>query len=554
MTAGNDESKDKKQTLSDIIADIPECGITMPASLSMNTSTTRAPSTRAEGDIMVFNADEITGVKAAGWQTMQQFTGNNGNFNMYFEILQQYAAQHMIVSGVPFSLGTWNLPLGAGEQDMGKALIHTTNNGLVIFWHFTLEIDYGYGPMEFPTYFFISMVSNTNNSYITVNMEVYPYPPLFSDNLNDKYKSYITYDKNHNEDLIIYTTLISDSTTDYTSLYDYTYNNDGSLTGISKTTMYGNTDSVIWGNDTYGGIITNTLSETEKEVDVEYYNNMGDLIYEANGTTILDHYRFDIIDDSNYVMNIYDLIPEGAPDNLYFKEDYSSYPREVSYSFDNITYTPLPGNFSSWFHHIWKSGTQWTTGDVIYDYIGKQDIEATTTMYTYIKEYQVSEKIDYLGEQYYFDHNHPLNNLLPLSEDYSQYNVVQIEGETYSDTWQDLDGEMKTWFYTDYEYFIDINGNRQLDQSEDIVLNNLDNDVIYYLNYTTGKLEKTRAPFFSSSGTLPPYFEFKEQATIDAVKAKLTEIYNTKFNNLSFDDYDDRVIQLYDNPGFLPLK
>ncbi|MCG8477903.1 MAG: hypothetical protein MI724_02320 [Spirochaetales bacterium] len=196
----------------------------------------------------------------------------------------------------------------------------------------------------------------------------------------------------------------------------------------------------------------------------------------------------------------------------------------------------------------YKGAAQWDAGDAVYYWNSSaeyDDGDADTFVWreVYMIGYQVPSAVQIFGGTYYFEDRYPLKHLLPLTGAYAGNAIKREEGETFSDTWQDDEGEEHSWSWTDYRYFIDVNGDNALNeggQNLDVRLDNVRaNEFWIWDNEAFEEIKVTAPVVASSSGRLPGYFGFRstDQAIVDAVGARIDDIFNNEFGNLSFDDY-----------------
>lgn len=547
--AGNNNKAGTLGTLNDIIANIPEYTVDMPKSLQVKAPEQRRPASRAEGDIKVYNGDNLESLKAQGWYDLQIYTGNT-NLNAALDILKKYAEQNVIISGVPFELGVWDyegLAYNMGKNlDCGKAVVYQNEHSIEILWHFTLVIEADGTANEYPCYYHFSLINNGDDDY---KIEVVSENKWlsFTDN---PFMLYMSYGTNMNP-IIVSSQPIDESTDNLMMLKCYN-NTDGSLCYMNRLIFsFGEYHYIGWGNDSNGGLMTKYVYENSTSMRVEYYDGNGDLLCNTDYDDEVDSWRFETSYGTK--INIYDYHPQSTPEVIYIKDGYSA--KEILLSFDKVTFISIPVEGNAFYDYVWKQGAEWTTGDAGYSFEASEKINDIGFVSEYRIGYVAPEQEEVFGTQFYTNYEYPLKRLLPLTEKYDNYQLVELEGETRVTSWTDEDGEEQTLSFTDYSYFLDYNNNLLLDETGDIFLNNIDMKKVYLVDYVNDwKSTQIKAPFVYSSGTLPSYFNFTEQESVDKIKAQLISLFNNDFQNLSIDDYTHRLQKISTNPLFDNLK
>jgi len=517
------------------LSSLPEFQVLLPDSLSV--SNRESEISRNAGDISTITSENLDAVKSQGWYDMKDNIGMDTTTKMFLEMLRDYAKDHEITMGEAFSMGVQTVSTSEGSLDMGKIIVDgNSDEDFVVYWYIPYPASL-MNPEEtgiIPYYIFMD-VDKTSGTY-EVSMDVYfTIPASLTPFLSEDLELYMTtsFNEDTGESLMAQNSLfynvvkksVPNSSDDSYTIMIKEFDQTGIINGMT----------IGWGDNTKGGLASRW---NENYIDVEFYNGQGHLIKKSHGsksryTSWLDYYT----DDTEYYIN---LSPNhsSAPDQVFLR--WNTEDSQYEYSLDNSNFTALSG-ISSVNTFYFKADSEWSYGDCIYTVVSRN---SDTGIRTYAKNYVVPEQETFMGESYFMDNQYPLKNLLPLHGDYSDFNLLAKEGNTYSEVWTYYENEEEieeNWSWTDYDYFIDINNNQLLDYSDDIVINGISFQDVYIWDNNSGDYTIESGAFYllTETQTLPAYLHFSEenQDSVDLIGAKLTEIYNSsEFSDFALDE------------------
>lgn len=522
-------------SVSTTISTMPEFQVLLPGSLSVEGEGTDRRS-RAAGDISTITADGLDAVKSQGWYDMKDNIGMDYTTKIFLDLLKDYAANHDIAMGVPFSIGVQTIPSSEGSMDMGNIMVDgNSSEDFVVYWYIPYPASFlNPESTEVIPYYIYLDVDKTNGNY-EVSMNVYlKIPMALLDGPEEDLELflYTYFNENTGESLLAQNSMLynvvkksvpNPSDDSYTIMIKE-YNQMGEMDGMT----------IGWGDDEKGGLASRWNDDW---IDVEFYNGQGNLLKKSQGsvnryTSWLDYYP----ENADRNVNLYSLSISSAPEEVYLRWNESESLYE--YSLDMQTYTSLPG-ITSFNTFYYKAGLDWNYGDCVYT-----TSSWNTNVRTYTKSYVVPQQEGFMGKNYFMDNQYPLKFLLPLNGEYSEYSLLGKEGETYEETWTYYVNNKEieeNWSWTEYDYFIDMNDNQSLDYDNDIVINGINFQDVYIWDNNSGDYTIESGAFYmcTESQALPPYFHFSEdnQNIITSVETKLTEIYeSTDFTDFALEN------------------
>lgn len=608
------------------LANLPELKITLPKSLSMESSR----SLRALGDTTELTADMLPGLKSQAWYDLQSSGGNSflKLINQAFDCLKKYAS----LNTVPVDT-TFTLPVTDDDLITYFGMPETLRGVYTVAARMQIK---GSSATKIAIYGDISM-TGTYSGY-TISMAIktrFDVEYLESDSTMDMYfyidgtqtspeygtyvikqPMYARYDSKTGS--CITACDYSYGTSRYSSIQSTKVGADGSVSNLNAS--YQNAIPsylhAAYGNDTAGGVAS--MSSYTDSCDNttysyfwgEYYDQNGELIRRDNGSGNL---WVPVYNESSYT-NLSSLGYTSAPETFSvrtygqtvdgtwwnFRERklssgaWEAYSREFG-TWDGTTsiWTTQKKEGSNWvdsYRWVWSSTTgsswyeswngsswvtcsyppydswsfmfkadsavgTWTAGDSVYYWKSSNSTEENGTYYyttDFYKGYVVPTPETRFGKQYWLSYEYPLKRVLPLSSDYAvQYKLIQEEGETHTSTWTDWEGVQQNWSWTNYSYYLnknerDLDGDGVVDTEDpirydsvcDIRLDKLSQYDMYY--WKDNEMEKVRAHFVRTTGTLPDYFSKPSTATIDTIDTALKAIMDDAYT-VGISEYQAKI-------------
>lgn len=542
------------------LQEMPRLEAQLPASLaaggSSSSSSIVAP--RAAGDISELVAANLPDVKAQGWYDMKDAAGLDFMTEAFIEELKEIAEEN---TGLSFNTV---YPVGDrqfidGTYDMGSLRLTGTDNDMTVWWYANpsepgLDVDF-YARINIQREGGLAGSSDTWK--VEANFTLFEADSSFG---NTTAKLYMSFDTATGDSVRLSSFSGSSGGTPF-EFNDITVskrNSDNSLTVLSAFGDGGSLDGEVrigWGDDAKGGVIGIGSWGGWSFASQEFYNGSGSLIKQSWGTSELFDDGISWVEDFGYNIRLAGIT--SPPDTLYVfhHNDGTTDKRILS---TNTTRgdgddVELPADkYDLYFKADTTVGGSWASGDARYDWSDGEWVESQSHYQeTYSKGYVVPGATSFLGGSYYLEDRYPLKHLLPLTGTrFDGKKLMQLEGDTYQDTWSDPDsGESYDWSWTEYTYFIDMDGDRALDEfgsNPDVILDGVWMSENWIWDSANETEIVTKAPFYNTSGSLPSYFGFSQanKDIVTDVETRITTIYNNELSSLSVADYSSNLVDL----------
>lgn len=564
----------------EVLANLPEIEVQLPKSLTASTQS----SSRAIGDVTKLDKKNVKSVKSEGWINLNNEANSNSSKIglLFLSEIKQYANETLdegndLESGEIYALGIRNLYDQTPEYDelpqemkeyynfdLGKIKIESSDNKMEIYWKVNWPgyEEEPFRPMHF--YFDITNPGEDNSvvkfyaKFLDESMHYYTESKMdtgetvtWSKNYESEINNHIMKKKfyyNEDNNLILF---------DYYNAVS-TYTDDGD--GTTYTDTY-NDEKIAFGNDNLGGVI----SMYDTYVEAEFYNGNGELVVEEEGSS--ENYNYSIYDYDLNLKSILNL--SEAPNTFKIKDVYNWDSQETTLFYqlsDSEEWVELTtdntncwGYYSFYYSDSENISSLSSPGDRKYDYFD-YSWEDTENGYSYIKEFKttyiVPEASNYFGNEYFLSQKYPLDQLLPLSAEYSEkFELYQkeLDSETYD--W-DEDGEIDYVWY-DLEFWLEsltddegnTTNNSEFNEDADIKLNGLDQEEFYYWDSATlQSYEVYSYVYRTNEGLLPDFFNFSNESLVTNAKLEIEKIYNQEYNSFLEMDYSNVFTDNFPSP------
>ena len=589
-----------KQTLSNL----PELKLTLPQSLSLQAEAAAA-SLRALGDTTELTADMLPGLKSEAWYDLQS-SGSNSFLkiiNGAFSYIKSYAAANDVPVDAVFTI-----PVGDEELVEYFGMPDAYRNNFTVTARLKIQGDSEtafsiFGRYTFSGTMYGIQLSVTADTRFDVaydgadsRMDMY-FNMVQSQTYNSQTRSqssplYAFYDSKTGTCRMASDYMVDEDGTPLRRAYvqESVVGADGSVSTVNMDLENGVPRylHVAYGNDAAGGIASmNSWTDDSDGLSYdyfwgEYYDENGELLRRDNGESRI---WVPVYDESRYA-NLKDLGYAVPPETLsvrshwettegshyYIKERKADDGSWVNSSRASYTPPAYEWSYEEWDGSSWVASDAntnglafmfkadpaegvWTAGDTVYYWQGDSYYEADGIYYAQYELYQgyvVPVPLERFGKNYWMRFEYPLKRVLPLSPSYAaKYSLIQEEGDTYSSTWTDEDGNEEDWSYTQYSYYLnrnerDIDGDGVADaedpirfeESFDVELSNLSQYDMYYWNGTD--FDKKRAYFVGTTGALPDYFSAPSTDLISGVDAQLSALMDRAYS-LGVEEYLEKI-------------
>lgn len=528
-----------EQSIGDLVKEMPELTVQLPASLSADTTDAASRSAaRAVGDTVTVEATSLEPVRSQGWYQLQSQVGMDMTLKLFLDVVKATipddAVDGTVVTTGVLNAGDFDPEFGDMEIDFGSYRVSGDGTSVVIYWYFEM-MSYE-DPSTNDEYYCRITTSEGTEGYeaeflVSGTMLGVPDAMNYYSYFNEATGESVSFDR-----------------FDEWSYVRVSYpNEDGSFTALVKGS---NHTSVAWGDDLVGGILSKSSWEGDVSVWSEFYAGGGELISAAWGDSGLDSFWFP---PASEAFNLATLGHTEAPQEFWYRYDSGAgeyqYRTSLAEPWEELSgYDPN----TQWFF-VWAvDPANPTSGDAEYFWNDwDPDNGSSLTI-----GFQIPEAVQYLGETIYQTTRYPLRRLLPLAPEYDGYAIRRLEGETYTWEWQDWDGVTQTDSWTDYTYYLDslTDGTPNEIDEADVDLRNVHLSEMYYWDPAAGRYTKVKAPIVQVSGDVPSYFSFTDGDTVATIEARINSIYEDELVTLSVDAYADRLLPLHEDPVFDALR
>lgn len=567
---------DLAKDVAKVLQDLPEVALTLPKSLRAETSN-KSFAARAVGDITVLDGTTVKGIKSQAWMNLQERDDSQLMVNRAIQHIASYAVANDIpvdeVFSVPVSAADLASIFKIPAQNISSMSVSNkcvikgddANNFLL---YANVKVSHGQqGGVTVRVK--ANIITNTDGSTtMRINLDI-----TMGQNMNQK--MYVEYSSKDGDSLSVVSipnpmggqmAMIQESIVVGSQVT--TINRFTGGTGMPESTH------VAYGNDSYGGIASlfNMTPPGGQAMDFywgEYYNATGELIRRDNGSTTLWAPESQMTDHQK---NVKALEPGSSspPAKIYTREKPDSGATAYEYSLDNSTWKTLTGygytdanNY--WFGFYYKTDTApsgaWITGDGVY-FMEKNEAISDPAgwigLTTWYLGYEIPASQSLFGKNLYITKEYPLDKLLPISNTFAGYSLIQNEQSSTSWTWTDWEGNSKTDTYYTYKFYLNNdNDNGNSRNTCDLALgdiefndNNLSQNDVYYFN--NGNLTKVKGYFFRTTGDVPPYFTTPDQTAVNQVTTGMQDALNTARGKTE-SDYTDKIVSLSGDSVFNDL-
>lgn len=506
------------ETLAQAIASIPPLAIPLPGALGHQVTT----SSRAVGDVTPVSASDLSQVRSSDWESLQSMVGVDPLVQLGFKTLASYAASHPDLK-VDQTIDLGTVPYGGATAYLGKVVIEGAASDYTAY-------DY----LLYPPSAAGNPNATHNDNYVRVNVKWIGQTEasgsiITVDRENVGYQNGAVTSKSYShEESNTATgsglTVFSDATDMSTGgvLVAGTQSN-GDYQVISVNPYTG--DTVAWSNSTEAGIAAPSSTE--------YYDGAGDLLMSEGTSSLLWLPQFSQDVNAATLLNL-----STAPTALYLKAagPDSSGGYSLSISSDNSTFVAVPGVSSIPAQIIYSpaSNGSLSAGDVIFGTAGTASGAIV---------YKPAFTVPAQGASYEF---YPLVGLLPVSQSYSSDTLERIEGNSTPYFWIDWDGSTHNSSWTNYSYFLSTTGASAYQPlNGDISLPSVITQQVFRIDPSQNLFESSYAPmYYSSDGSVPPYFAFNDQATISDIKQHLAAIEQNDVPTVKYSDYESKLVDI----------
>jgi len=536
-------SATESRTVQELITDMPEVEFDLPDSLKDgNGSDSASVASRASGDVTAFTVlSSQQGVKANGWYRVKEATsGNNSTSVMLLNYLKHAASQVDIETDKDIDLGVLSVPSGedspTGTETMDYGTIHIkqiAESEISVLW--TVAIP------EQGTYYIKIEIEELEGGHMAV--ESYMLFEMSDDPGTVIKDSYSTYNSSTGEAFSFSDSSYWSESDDAYSVTSLTQDSSGTVKLIDRW-YDGPTDNqttVAWANDDMGGIANSynwqwTDSDgaiiQEEGLSVEFYDEDGFMVKRGWGNAELrpEYMGLDWYNEDEYT-NSFNLVGDLDAKPASFTVTYQNN-GDIILS-DGTKDVDITGH--DYWDFYWKAGVNWASGDCSYwSSEWTWDSDNNASVVTYITGQAVPDSTTYLGGDYYMNNSFPLRY---LAVDKEGFTLKNEEGDTYSDSWSDSEGNEWTWSWTDYTWWLDNNDAGTVDTLDDADINvngSLYMDTYYMWDDEADQSIEQKAYTFGTDQDEPSgLFVFTEKTLVDSVKSELETLYSASKDTFS---------------------
>lgn len=603
---GQSPNGDAPETLSDaaarVLQSLPELKMVLPGSLSAPSGEAKA---RAIGDSTPITAAGVEPMKSGTWYNLQKGGGNlaTDTINKIFTIIKEHAEGSEIPVDEVFeivptdaqlaNLIPWPITDSVTLDPRLRFLVSGDNTeAFTIYCRLSLGIteewDGGSSETEFGINARMDIASITGSgakeikAYALMSMVMGGADPSY-------YPLYIYYNgaTGNNEVVLDQGNLVSAGGRAFALFSDVQDNGTVSCFTVSKYDRELDSLIAVYGDDNAGGLGSlyysswdgdgDGIEENHFSYSGEYYDQNGNLIRRDFGEDTLSrlpdteemtinlkdigyHSAPETINERSYtpsgqsgdITYRYTEIKDGAGKWVKVAREYDDNGKKIEFSTDNG---------ESWINHdpyekglyIFKAEAQeWSEGDTVFNYEDWASTEADLDedgqaekieTASFCRGYTVPISIERFGETFYSSYGYPLDQLLPLSEEYrSLFDLVREETGSTTFSWSDGEGNEHETTVIHYTYYLNkTNVDRDKDGSPDVEdpiayeeAYDIDLDEwfskedAYY--YDAGTLSRKEGVYFRTTGSIPPYFATPNLASIDRVGDSLDNLLTQAYN------------------------
>ncbi len=570
---------DLAKDVAKVLQDLPEVALTLPKSLRAGTSN-KSLAYSTTRTITELDSTNVSGIKSQAWMDLQERDDSQLYLNRAIQHIASWAVANDIpvdeVFSVPVSsadlAGIFKIPAGslAGMSVSNKCVIKGEDASNFLLY-INANVSHGVGTINIKVK--ANIISEVDGSTtMKINLDI-----SMGSGMNQL--MYVEYSSKNGDSLSVVLmpsvgtpmAMIQESIvvgTEVTTINRFTGG-----TGMSESTH------VAYGNDIYGGIASlfsmTMPTNPPSTMDFywgEYYNASGELIRRDNGSTSLWAPDAQI---TQHQKNIKTLEPglSALPDKIYTREKYDSVQDKTVYEYkiDDGSWKSLADYGSTtdpniyWFGFYFKTDTApsgpWAPRDGVYFMEKNEAIEQPNEwlgMTTWYLGYEVPSSQNLFDKSLYITKEYPLDKLLPISNAFSGYKLIQNELSSNEWTWTDWEGNSKTETYYFYKFYLN-NGNVVGNSPDTFDLgfgdiefndNNLSQTDVYYFN--NGNLTKVKGYFFRTTGDVPPYFTPPVEDAVAQVTSGMQAALE-EARTRSVEDYTNMAVSLVGDAVFNSL-
>jgi hypothetical protein len=544
-----------------VLRNLPQPQFKLPASLGGESAgISRAVTSTTE--VLPVALQNIEDVKSYAWREMSQPNVLYPFVNLAFNKLRNYAEIHTVNAGQVFEFG-----IAPTEPEMME--IYAPSNLVTDVamkvdgdeTDFTIDmfVDMSYmdGPdlIELPILATLHVYEDTER---VIEMSAFFHQEYMGDYMSYRIYMKLGFDSGTGDMAIEME--YYDSVEDVTSTQVYlerSYIEGGAYIKLNKNTGSENV-TIGYGDDQLGGIAYLYPSsywewdeglqdwieyEDGYSVSGEFYDQNGNIIYSMWGETAVRDYGWDG----------YNIGPNfaSAPEFAEVRRR-GSYPNYQYFLVDeNDAEVEITGFFgydgSTWRNQslVWKQAdTHFQSGDWIYDWYSSSYDGATGDYVMTLRQYnQVPAGETYFGRTFFIDKEYPLARLLPLTPAYaSDYELLEerTTSEEDNDTPGDPDDD---WSWTWSDFWLDnLSAGVQGEyDSADIQINNLNSWTSYLWDDSAQDWIETPTAVLITNGDVPVYFTQPDISATHAVRDKLENIYQTRWDAFEVAMYQEQL-------------
>jgi len=545
-------------SVADTISNLPDMKVDLPSSLSGVTSGSTSPRT-------ILTTDNVDGVRSEGWKELRQkFNEDNPLFSgdtalLFLDELKQFADETIALgesleTDRVYHLGTRNLldqypaleVYDLDEMftiDLGSFYITEEDNHTRIYWSVQWPTYNELGELmgtQLMRFYFIIDTSATEDR-VTFLMTSPPENPTM------QYYSY--YDGNqgiletYNENAYGEDRMKAFFTNENLKLYEYYIDQDDENTWIDKRIAYG--------NDEMGGLVslseTQYLESTESWASSEYFDGEGNLVLEQWGQDNELPYWTEWAENDGENIKGFNGMGATAPERIWIRktQPFSGEPiweYTTATDYTGASWTSFTTYKSYLYSLYWKENAEWAEGDSNYWYsesVYESDNDNSYSYKLFEKGDQIPAASTLMGQDFTLSKTYPLYSLLPLSAAYvNDYDLVSDEGTTDSFEWYDENGELHTYNWTYYDFYLVSKASAGIiDKDRDLLISGLNEQTYYDWDYATGEISETKAYVFSTCSNLPSFFSFNGSSIVSTVDAQLNAEFDGAYSTWKSKDY-----------------